>query len=62
LKKKEIVVVTVKMPKTLKDLTEEHIQKDTHQNLSEFIRDAIRQKIQREAPELYAELFKVQKT
>jgi len=30
---------------------------DTHINESDFIRDAIREKIQRDAPYLYRELF-----
>jgi len=30
---------------------------DTHINESDFIRDAIREKIQREAPHMFKELF-----
>jgi len=56
-KKKKLVFVGVRMPLTLKELIEKHLERDTHQNLSEFIRDAIRQKLQREAPQLYAQLF-----
>lgn len=58
--KKETVFVGVKMPKTLRELIEQHLLKDTHQSLSEFIRDAIRQKIQTEAPQMYNRLFTVE--
>ena len=42
----------------LKELVKVFVEKDTHLNEAEFVRDAMRQKIQRDAPELYAQLFK----
>lgn len=60
--KKEKAFIGVRMPKTLREMIEKHVLIDTYQNLSEFVRDAIRQKIQREAPELYKQIFQVEDT
>jgi Arc/MetJ-type ribon-helix-helix transcriptional regulator len=49
--------LNVRLPKTLKKLMLEYIALDTHQDVSEFTRDAIRQKIERDAPHLYKKLF-----
>lgn len=40
-----------------KELMQKYIVKDTHANLSDFIRSAIREKIQRDYPELMRTLF-----
>jgi len=56
-RKKEIVYIGCKASRTMKLLIEKHILMDTHQNLSEFLREAIREKIRRETPQLYNELF-----
>ena len=53
------VKIGVRIPATLKALISEFVVQDTHLNESDFIRDAIREKIQREAPELYQSLFRV---
>jgi Arc/MetJ-type ribon-helix-helix transcriptional regulator len=42
----------------MRELIEKHVEQDMHLNLSDFVRDAIREKLQREAPELYKQLFK----
>ena len=52
------VRVTARVPATLKDLMQKYVEMDTHLNESDFIRDAIREKIQREAPDLYREIFR----
>lgn len=52
------VRVAARVPATLKDLMKKYIEMDTHLNESDFIREAIREKIQREAPDLYKEIFK----
>jgi len=46
------VLITLQIPATMKELIERIVSADTHSNMSEFIRDAIRQKIQRENPGL----------
>lgn len=50
--------INARIPYTLKKLMERFVTLDSHINESDLIRDAIREKIQREAPELYAQLFK----
>lgn len=56
-KGKNEVIIAARIPKTLRRLIEEFIALDAHIGISELIRDAVREKIQREAPELYARLF-----
>ena len=50
--------IGVRVPKRLKELIQKVVQLDAHLNEADFVRDAIREKIQREAPELYKQLFK----
>jgi Arc/MetJ-type ribon-helix-helix transcriptional regulator len=50
--------ITVRVPRNLKDLVRQFVAKDTHINESDFVRDAVREKILREAPELFKRLFK----
>jgi len=56
----KLVHMTVRVPKTLRDLIKQHIELDTHINESEFVRDALREKIRRECPELYKQQFENQ--
>ena len=49
--------INVSIPQTMKNLIEEFVSMDTHMNLSEFVRDAIRQKLQKDASHLYNQLF-----
>lgn len=46
----------MRVPLTLKELMRRFVELDTHINESELVRDAIREKIRREAPELYADI------
>lgn len=56
------VRINARIPATLKDLIREFIKKTAHLNESDFIRDAIGEKIQeRETPEFCRELFRVEK-
>ena len=50
--KREQVLITLQIPATMKELIEKIVSADTHSNMSEFIRDAIRQKIDRDYPGL----------
>jgi len=52
------VIISARIPRTLKKLIDIYVAKDAHLNESDLIRDAVREKIQREAPKLYSELFK----
>jgi len=58
--KKELTNLNVKIPTTLKKLLEEHVKHDLHTNISEFTREAIRQKLEREAPDLLKKLVKLE--
>jgi Arc/MetJ-type ribon-helix-helix transcriptional regulator len=49
--------VGARIPSRFKELIAEFLKRDTHLNESDFVRDALREKIRRDAPELYAELF-----
>jgi hypothetical protein len=51
------VRITFRAPATLRDLVRHYISLDAHMNESDFYRDAAREKIQRDAPELYKKLF-----
>ena len=53
-----MIQLRVRVPPNLKELMYSYIQLDTHKDISELTRDAIREKIRKDAPELYAELFK----
>ena len=54
---KNEVRINARIPRNLKDLMQQFIARDTHINESDLVRDAIREKIQREAPDLYRRLF-----
>jgi len=56
-KEKNDVIVAARIPRTLRQLMQEFIKRSAHMGFSELIRDAVREKIQREVPELYARLF-----
>ena len=45
----------------MKTLIRKIIEIDTHLNESDFVREAIREKIRRDAPEFYASIFKEDK-
>ena len=49
--------INARIPLSLKKLMQQFIAKDTHINESDLIRDSITEKIQRDAPELYNQLF-----
>jgi metal-responsive CopG/Arc/MetJ family transcriptional regulator len=56
--KQKMVQLNIRVPQTLKKLMKEYIELDAHKDLSELTRDALREKIQRDAPHLYKNLFK----
>lgn len=47
------VYLTARVPSKLRDILIAHVARDTHMHASEFIREAIREKLQQEAPDLY---------
>jgi hypothetical protein len=57
MKKEETRVIATRVTLRFAQLLEQYCSQDAHVNLADLIRDAIREKIQREAPELYTKLF-----
>lgn len=55
------VNMVVRFPRTLRDVLDAHVRRDTHMNWSEFVRDAVREKLMREAPDLYESLVRKKK-
>lgn len=53
----KLVALNVRIPRTLKQLMKEYVALNAHKDLSELTRDALREKIQRDAPRLYKKLF-----
>ena len=49
--------LNIRVPSTLKELIEKYVSMGTHTNISDFTRDAIRQKLRKDAPQLYEQLF-----
>ena len=58
MKKENMIPLNVRVTPSLKKLLIQFINCDTHKDVSELTRDALREKIQRDAPDLYADLFK----
>jgi len=53
----KLVTLNVRVPRNLKELMKEYIRMDAHKDLSELTRDALRSKLQHDAPQLYKKLF-----
>jgi len=60
--RKEQVQVSFRVPRVLRELVRRYVSMDLHMNESEFFREALREKIQREAPDLCKSLFLEEKT
>lgn len=56
--KKEMETLNVRVPLTLKELMEKYVSLDCHINISDFTRDAIKEKLKRDVPHLFKELFR----
>ena len=50
--------LSVRTAGKMREIIRAHIARDTHLNESEFVREAIREKLQREAPDLYERLVR----
>lgn len=50
-------VVATRVTCRTSELIDEFCRRDGHVNVADFVRDAIREKLQREAPELYRRFF-----
>jgi len=54
----ELEVISVKVTKPLAEMIKEYMKLDAHVTLSDFVRDAIREKIKNDAPWLYEKMLK----
>jgi hypothetical protein len=54
---RETVVLSCRVTKRFAELVKKYCSLDSHLNPADLIRDATREKIQKEAPALYAELL-----
>jgi len=59
--KKILVNLNIRIPQQLKETLEQHLQRTLHVNLSEFTREAIREKLRRDDPQLSERLFEAKK-
>jgi hypothetical protein len=57
MEKENSETLSFKIPCSLRRLLAKYLELDTHMNESDFCRDAIREKIKRDAPQLYKQLF-----
>jgi len=57
MEEEKLVPLNVRIPRTLKQLMKKYILLDTHKDISELTRDALREKIQRDAPNLFKKQF-----
>jgi Arc/MetJ-type ribon-helix-helix transcriptional regulator len=55
--KKTLVNLNVRIPQKLKETINQHLKLTFHVNISEFTRDALREKLTRDDPQLYGRLF-----
>ena len=51
------VTIAANITPSMKEAIKDFVNRDMHLSPSDFVRDAIREKIRRDAPHLYAELF-----
>ena len=57
---KETVNINVRVTSTLKKIIEKYVDLDTHINVSDFTRDALREKIKRDAPWFIEEILRAE--
>jgi len=59
--KQELDVLSVRITKSMTRIIDKFLNIDSHVTKSDFVRDAIRDKIKKEAPQLYLEMFEEEK-
>lgn len=57
---KETVNINVRVTPVLRKIIEKCVERDTHINVSDFTRDALREKIKRDAPWFLEEILKAE--
>ena len=58
----EEVYIGARVPRMLKTLIVDFVRMDTHINVSDFIRSAIREKLERDAPGLIKDQIKLKRS
>jgi len=58
---REYTIITTKITKRMREVIEEYIKRNLHVTISDFVRDAIREKLERDAPHLVEGVFKGEK-
>jgi Arc/MetJ-type ribon-helix-helix transcriptional regulator len=58
MEEEQLEVISVRVTKPLFELIKEYMKLDAHVTLSDFVRDAIRDKIKNDAPWLYEKMLK----
>lgn len=53
----KLKVISTRITKPLARVIEEYMRMDAHVTPADFVRDAIREKLKRDTPELYATMF-----
>lgn len=59
--KQDLDVLSVRITKSMTRIIDKFLNIDSHVTKSDFVRDAIRDKIKKEAPQLYLEIFEEEK-
>jgi Arc/MetJ-type ribon-helix-helix transcriptional regulator len=52
-----MVQLNIRVTRSFKEMIQRFVQMDSHKDISEFTREALREKIQRDAPNLYRNQF-----
>lgn len=58
---KKETIIAFRAPRVLKELVKKFVELDMHMSPSDFYRDAARNKIRQDAPDLYRQFFASQK-
>ena len=53
----KLKVISTRITESLARVIEDYIRRDTHVTQADFVRDAIREKLKRDTPELYRSMF-----
>lgn len=62
MKNKNIVLVNARIPFTLKTAIKEYVERGAHINFSDFMRDAMREKLNKDAPWILQEVLNSERT
>ena len=58
MKSQKLKVVSTRITESLAQIIEEYLQLDAHVTPADFFRDAIREKLKRDTPDLYNSMYK----